>query len=141
MPREKLTLVHDAVLNACDALDGAKDGVLENPLACTFDPKVLACKQGADPASCLTDAAGRRPCRRCMPVRRNPTTGKQIFLGLERGSELGWNPVPVGYAVDYFKHIVFKDRELGSEGAQLRRARRAGGDGRQPDLRRERTPI
>src|SRR5215510_2308154 len=55
LSREKLALVHDAVLNACDGLDGAKDGVLENPLACTFDPKVLACKAGADSA-CLTDA-------------------------------------------------------------------------------------
>ena len=39
----------------------------------------------------------------------NPKTGKQVYVGLERGSELGWSPVPVGYAVDYFKHIVFKD--------------------------------
>jgi feruloyl esterase len=39
----------------------------------------------------------------------NPRTGKQIYVGLERGSEPGWNPVPVGYAVDYFKYIVFKD--------------------------------
>ena len=30
-----------------------KDGVLENPRACKFDPKVLACT-GADSDSCLT---------------------------------------------------------------------------------------
>jgi feruloyl esterase len=108
LSREKLTLVHDAVLNACDALDGAKDGVLENPLACTFDPKVLACKAGSDPASCLTDAQVTAVQKvYAGPV--NPRTGTQIYVGLERGSEPGWNPVPVGYAVDYFKHIVFKD--------------------------------
>jgi feruloyl esterase len=39
----------------------------------------------------------------------NPSSGKQIYVGLERGSEPGWNPVPVSYAVDYFKYIVFKD--------------------------------
>ena len=44
-----------------------------------------------------------------MPAPSNPRTGEKIFPGLERGSELGWSPVPVGYAVDYFKHIVFKD--------------------------------
>jgi len=54
IPKEKLPLIHDAVLAACDALDGAKDGVLENPLACTFDPGVLACKPGDAAASCLT---------------------------------------------------------------------------------------
>jgi feruloyl esterase len=108
LPREKLTLVHDAALNACDALDGATDGVLENPLACTFDPKILACKAGADPASCLTDAQVTT-VQKVYAGPSNPRTGKQIYVGLERGSEPGWNPVPVGYAVDYFKYIVFKD--------------------------------
>jgi feruloyl esterase len=108
MPREKLTLLHDAVLNACDQLDGAKDGVLENPLACRFDPQVLACSQGSDTASCLTPAQVEG-VRRIYAGPSNPRTGQHIFAGLERGSELGWNPVPVGYAVDYFKYIVFKD--------------------------------
>jgi Tannase and feruloyl esterase len=108
VPREKLPLVHDAVLNACDALDGAKDGVLENPLACRFDPKVLACKDGADPASCLTTTQVAA-VQKVYAGPSNPKTGKQVYVGLERGSELGWSPVPVGYAVDYFKYIVFKD--------------------------------
>jgi feruloyl esterase len=108
LPREKLTLLHDAVLNACDQLDGAKDGVLANPLACTFDPKVLACSGGSDTASCLTPAQVEG-VRRIYAGPSNPRTGQHIFAGLERGSELGWNPVPVGYAVDYFKHIVFRD--------------------------------
>ena len=108
LPREKLAIVHDAVLNACDGLDGARDGVLENPLACTFDPKLLVCKAGADPASCLTDAQANT-VQKVYAGPSNPRTGKQIYVGLERGSESGWNPVPVGYAVDYFKYIVFKD--------------------------------
>ncbi|HZM94809.1 MAG TPA: tannase/feruloyl esterase family alpha/beta hydrolase [Vicinamibacterales bacterium] len=108
LPREKLTLLHDAVLNACDEIDGAKDGVLENPLACKFDPQVLACTPGADAASCLTPAQVDSAWR-IYAGPSNPRTGEHIFAGLERGSELGWNPVPVGYAVDYFKYIVFKD--------------------------------
>lgn len=39
----------------------------------------------------------------------NARADETVFPGLERGSELGWSPVPVGYAVDYFKYIVFKD--------------------------------
>src|SRR6185436_18067453 len=108
LPREKLSLVHDAVMNACDDLDGAKDGVLENPLACKFDPKVLVCKEGADPAGCLTPAQADG-VRRIYAGPSNPRTGAHIFPGLERGSELGWSAVPVSYAVDYFKYIVFKD--------------------------------
>jgi feruloyl esterase len=108
IPKEKLLLIHDAVLNACDSLDGAKDGVLENPLACTFDPGVLSCRAGASSASCLTPAQVDA-VRRVYKGATHASTGEKIFPGLERGSELGWNPVPVGYAVDYFKHIVFKD--------------------------------
>jgi feruloyl esterase len=108
LSREKLTLVHDAVLNACDTLDGAKDGVLENPLACTFDPKVLSCSEGSDPASCLT-AGQVAAVQKVYAGPKNPRTGAQIYVGLERGSELGWTPVPVGYAADYFRYIVFKD--------------------------------
>jgi feruloyl esterase len=108
LPREKLALLHEAVLAACDGLDGAKDGVLENPRACTFDPQALACRQGSDPASCLTQPQVDG-VRRIYAGPSNPRTGQHIFAGLERGSELGWNPVPVGYAVDYFKHIVFRD--------------------------------
>ena len=43
----------DAVLNACDRLDGLDDGVLEDPSKCHFDPVVLKCK-GADSPECLT---------------------------------------------------------------------------------------
>jgi len=108
LPKEKLPLVHDAVLNACDGLDGAKDGVLENPLACTFDPAVLACAAGAPSTSCLT-APQVDAVRRVYAGPANAATGEKIFPGLERGSELGWSPVPVSYSVDYFKHIVFKN--------------------------------
>ena len=96
------------MLDACDELDGARDGVLENPLSCKFDPQVLACKQEGDAASCLTQAQVDG-VRRIYAGPSNPRTGEHIFAGLERGSELGWNPVPVGYAVDYFKYIVFKN--------------------------------
>jgi feruloyl esterase len=46
-------LVIDGALNACDANDGLKDGMIFDQLSCKFDPKVLACK-GAKTDSCLT---------------------------------------------------------------------------------------
>ena len=46
-------LVIDGVLNACDANDGVKDGMIFDQLSCKFDPKVLACK-GAKTDSCIT---------------------------------------------------------------------------------------
>lgn len=48
-----LTLVANAILEKCDALDGVKDGLVFNTKACKFDPAVVACKSGkAD--SCLS---------------------------------------------------------------------------------------
>ena len=108
LPREKLTLLHDAALNACDALDGAKDGVIENPLACRFDPAALACTTGQDPAACLTPGQVEA-AQKVYAGARNARTGRQVFPGLEVGSESGWSPAPVGYAVDLFKFVVFKN--------------------------------
>ena len=137
IPKEKLATIHAGAMAACDANDGATDGIIENPLACTFDPGVLACK-GGDEVSCLT-APQVEAVRRVYAGASNPRTGEKIFPGLERGSELGWSPVPVGYAVDYFKHIVFKDPELGSEDAQLRQPPGRGLPAGAPDLRRQRS--
>jgi len=48
-------LVIDGALNACDANDGVKDGMIFDPASCKFDPKTLACK-GAKTNSCITMA-------------------------------------------------------------------------------------
>jgi feruloyl esterase len=42
----------DALLKECDGKDGLADGMISNPMACDFDPAVLACK-GAESASCI----------------------------------------------------------------------------------------
>jgi feruloyl esterase len=51
----KLQTLATAVRQACDGLDGAQDGIVSNPMACSYDPQVLRCT-GADSDSCLTDA-------------------------------------------------------------------------------------
>jgi feruloyl esterase len=48
-----IKLVVNGILNACDANDGLKDGMVFNTRACRFDPDVLACK-GSKNDSCLT---------------------------------------------------------------------------------------
>ena len=49
----KLPAIQRAVLATCDSVDGVKDGLIEDPRACRFDPSVLLCK-GSDGADCLT---------------------------------------------------------------------------------------
>lgn len=45
-------LIQTALLNDCDALDGAKDGMIFNHAACRFNIRQLACKPGKT-ANCL----------------------------------------------------------------------------------------
>ena len=110
IPPAKYPVVHTAVLEACDALDGVKDGVIENPRGCKFDPKVLECK-GADTPACLTRSQVET-ARMIYAPAINPKTGREI-TGLEPGSELGWatwaGAQPLGISADHFKYVVFAD--------------------------------
>jgi hypothetical protein len=45
-------LIMDALMKRCDAKDGIADGMISDPLACDFDPEMLACKAGEN-NSCL----------------------------------------------------------------------------------------
>ncbi|MQA29283.1 MAG: tannase/feruloyl esterase family alpha/beta hydrolase [Luteitalea sp.] len=104
-------LLHGAVIEACDALDGVKDGLLESPQRCTFDPGVLQCK-GSDRAACLT-APQVETARLMYSSAVNPKTKREI-AGLERGSELGWTDLGwTGSAratgLDQFRFLVFGD--------------------------------
>jgi feruloyl esterase len=45
-------LIRDGLMKRCDAKDGVADGMISDPLACDFDPEMLACK-GQKNDSCL----------------------------------------------------------------------------------------
>lgn len=111
IPQNKYGMIHDAVLQACDALDGVKDHVVENPRQCKFDPKVLQCT-GADSASCLTSSQVQSARTMYAPL-RNPRTQKEIFPGLEYGSEMGWSTFgglqPFDVGAGLYRDMVFKD--------------------------------
>jgi feruloyl esterase len=111
IPPAKYALIHNAVLEACDTRDGLKDGILDDPTRCQFDPKVLECKSADGPA-CLT-ASQVEAARRIYSGVANSRTKEQIFPGLEPGSELGWavmaGPQAFAIAQEHFKYVVFKD--------------------------------
>lgn len=56
VPPQKVPILDAAVYDKCDAVDGLKDGIITNPLACKFDPKVdlPRCKDSQDSADCFT---------------------------------------------------------------------------------------
>jgi len=73
---------------ACDSLDGAVDGIINDPMRCHFDPKKLQCKSG-DAANCLT-AAQVGAVEKIYGGPVNSRTGQKLYPGLYPGGELGW---------------------------------------------------
>ena len=111
LPPAKYPALHKAVVEKCDEIDGVRDGIIENPTRCKFDPAVLLCK-GDDAPTCLT-APQVETVRKLYTPASNPKTGKELYPGLEPGSELGWatygGPEPFGIAADHFRFVVFQD--------------------------------
>ena len=110
----KMTLLHDAVLQKCDALDGLKDGMVSDPGSCHFDPAVLLCKAGQNPKDCLSS-------REVSVIRKmyqgsRTRGGRSIYPGLPVGSEYLWTdwwtkPQSTGgsFPPDFFRYFVYDD--------------------------------
>ena len=112
IPSSKYPMIHRAVLNACDALDGLTDGLISDPTRCNFDFKTLECR-GQDSSSCLTAAQVESAQKATNPT-VDSKTGEIVFPSLAPGTELGWaakigGPTPNSLGTDYFKYVVFKD--------------------------------
>jgi feruloyl esterase len=112
IPPAKYPVIHQAALDACDAGDGLKDGLIDDPRQCRFDPAVLLCKEGDGP-SCLT-APQVAATKQIYSNAVNPRTRKELFASLVPGSELGWGAQAAGPDVqamtyDQYRYVVFKD--------------------------------
>jgi feruloyl esterase len=82
----KMVLVAQKVMEKCDALDGLKDGLVDDPRVCRFDAAkdVPACTAGADTADCLTGAQAAT----INAVYSGPSSkGKPFMSGYMPGSE------------------------------------------------------
>ncbi len=119
IPASKLPAIQAAALEQCDAKDGVKDGVIENPMACKFDPSVLLCK-GADSDACLT--THQLSAFKSLQSGLVDGKGKQLFPALSPGGEAengGWGPWVVGearekssmvaFGTQFFKNMVYND--------------------------------
>lgn len=112
IPTEKYAAIHRAVLAACDALDGLKDGLITNPTRCNFDPQVMVCKTGDTP-DCLTPQQVQS-VRRVLTAPHLASTGAEIFGRLQPGSELLWtrligSDIPAASTLDIYRYMVFAD--------------------------------
>lgn len=116
---DKVQLLADAVNEKCDALDGVRDGVLNDPRRCHFNPETLLCK-GTDTSKCLTGAQVAAVEKIWSGLRT--AVGQVIYPGLVPGGEAGtggWASYIAGagpgkgrhalLAAPFFQFMVFED--------------------------------
>jgi feruloyl esterase len=137
-----LQALHNAVVAACDANDGLKDGLISNPASCKFDPKVIQCKNG-DAPDCLSAPQVETVKAIYSPLK----SGNREIPGLPFGSEenwtdLGWSVSARATSLDHYRFLVYNDPEWkisqfnpDSDPVKLEKAESGAIDARNPDLK------
>ncbi|MCW5969233.1 MAG: tannase/feruloyl esterase family alpha/beta hydrolase [Blastocatellales bacterium] len=119
IPAAKLKAIEAAGLAACDAADGVKDDVIDDPTRCAFDPAALLCK-GPESDDCLTE----KQVAALRKIYSGPrdSKGRQIVPGFVPGSETGiggWGSWITGqgperstqffFSTQAFRNMVYND--------------------------------
>jgi len=108
LPVPKLQLLYEAVVKAC----AGDDGLIADPRQCSFDPATLRCT-AAEQSTCLTDAEVEAV--RAMYAGPKTSAGQQIYPGLFRGGEIGWdrlwsNPSQLGGSgFGFYRFMLFQN--------------------------------
>jgi hypothetical protein len=115
VPQCKFQAATNAAVAACDGLDGVKDGVLEDPRRCTYDPKALV-GTNADACGVITEADANVIRKIWEGPRRQD--GSFLWYGLSRGaafnglSNTGGTPLtsqPNGITLDWWKYFIMQN--------------------------------
>ena len=118
-PASKMPAIESAALAACDSVDGVKDGVIDDPTKCHFDPSVLLCK-GSETESCLT--AAQVGALKKIHAGPRDSKGRQVMPGFSTGGESGpggWGqwitgPAPgkslqFAFGTQFFENMVYSN--------------------------------
>ena len=117
IPPSKIPTIAAAVNAACDSLDGVRDGILNDPRQCHFDPATIQCK-AEDSDKCLTSA--QVTALKKLYAGTLDSKGHMVNPGYLPGAEegqAGWalwitGPAPgksfmVAFASGFFSDFVF----------------------------------
>ncbi len=106
---QDLELIERTYLEQCDALDGIKDGILNDPRDCVFDPEILLCK-GEKTDNCLT--AEQVKALKAIYQGPKDANGKQLYFGMPLGGMTdpsGWDSWLTGGLAAPKPEVSFQD--------------------------------
>jgi len=111
LPQEKLRLLNNAILDQCDAEDGVKDRLLEDPSDCDFDASTVKCS-GLTTEGCLTVQQLETVAAAYTDIR--DSSGQPLYPRLPPGGELSWvlppeDGEPGQMDIDMFRYIANQD--------------------------------
>ncbi|KAK1942782.1 Mono(2-hydroxyethyl) terephthalate hydrolase [Phytophthora citrophthora] len=116
----RIPILYDAVVAACDALDGVEDGLMSDPRICSFDPRTIQCINDTDNATCLT-AAEAQVAYEFYTGPTDEASGEHLTVGeLQYGSENAWVGVGIPavdggsvasemIALSALRYLIFED--------------------------------
>ncbi|PWU10837.1 MAG: tannase/feruloyl esterase family alpha/beta hydrolase [Terriglobia bacterium] len=111
LPASVYPVINKAVLAACDNLDGVKDGLLNDPRKCRFDPATLLCGNGKT-ENCLSEDQVEAVKKIYTPAKTRK--GELIFPSYQPGSEMAWGVLvggnaPATIGQDTFMYLTYAD--------------------------------
>lgn len=112
-------IVHEEVLRQCDTLDGAKDGILEDPDLCQPILETLICAPNtSNTSNCLTSTQVNTAQQVLSPF--NGINGTQLYPRMQPGSEILAAPImyngqPFTYSRDWYRYVVYNNPHWSGE--------------------------
>ncbi|KAE8151386.1 putative feruloyl esterase B-2 [Aspergillus avenaceus] len=105
-------VVHEEILRQCDEIDGAKDGIIEDPSLCYPIPEAIICKPGQNSTSCLSGKQANTVRQVLSPL--YGVNGTLLYPRMQPGSEVSAAPImysgqPFAYSADWYRYVVYSN--------------------------------
>ncbi|KAF9890199.1 Tannase and feruloyl esterase [Aspergillus nanangensis] len=105
-------VAHEEILRQCDGIDGARDGIIEDPSLCNPVVETIICKPGMPSTTCLSGAQAKTVREVLSPL--YGVNGTLLYPRMQPGSELLAAPImyngqPFAYSQDWFRYVVYND--------------------------------